>query len=514
MTARWLEPIRDAGVEVGFAVAIRVVEPCELVAAEHEDDVVGHDEAERLVEAGRDATPADALQVGVEARDPPDISLDRADRRVAIREEVVAAKEHERAPRVVGWRRDRVDGVGAARAGRSGGGEHLRPLRHPSFDEVRERMALGWRDLANECTILHPRAVEIADVADRVGKNHPLAVAVEAVIGPRSRRQFRGDGLFAKRPGGRCRGEKPIASLPEREKSARPHGLELERVGIEAGGEFARVAEPHAHRPRDRPLVDCERPCLNRPLIAGIAAGVIPGRPGNAAKVAVRAAVEVGPGRKQKRHRIAAAKLDRLLRVGVIDAVFIYPQVAVGPLVGPQRLTRHVELARPVGEGLESGRAAKLEQIPDEVAPLLGRQGQGDIRRHERADVDPLLDIGGGDVMALSRRIDEDDCLRRILFDDALQHTAVGQSEGIRTIFRLHRPRGPVDRLDYLVRREALGDGREFGADCAPLPCHLVACRAAGRGHVEHARAAPRVAVGPRVDEHLRDELSGPLGSV
>ena len=229
--------------------------------------------------------------------------------------------------------------------------------------------------------------------------------------------------------------------------------------------------------------------------------------------MAVRAAVEVGPGREQQRHRIAAAKLDRLLRVGVVDAVFIHPQVAVGPLVGPQRLARHIELPRPVGERLESGRAAKLEQIPDKVAPLLGRQGQGDIRRHERADVAPLLDVGWGDVMAPPRRIDEDDRLRRLLLDDALQHTAVGEGEGIRAVFRLHRPRGPVDRLDDLVRREALGDGRELGADCAPLSCHLVACRAAGRGHVEHARAASRVAVGPRVGEHLRDEFGGPLGS-
>ena len=156
-------------------------------------------------------------------------------------------------------------------------------------------------------------------------------------------------------------------------------------------------------------------------------------------------AVEAGPGREQQRHRIAAAKLHRLLRVGVVDAVFIHPQVAVGPLVGLERLARHVELSRPVGERFESGRAAKLKQIPDEVAPLLGRQGQGDIRRHERADVDPLLDFGGGDIMAFPSRIDEDDCLRRLLFDDALQHTAVDQGERVGAIFRLHRPRGPVD---------------------------------------------------------------------
>ena len=95
VAARGLEAVRDTGVEVGLAVVIGVVEPGELVAAEHEDDVVGHDEAERLVEPGCDATPADTLQASVEARDPPDISLDRADRRVTVREEVVAAKEHE-----------------------------------------------------------------------------------------------------------------------------------------------------------------------------------------------------------------------------------------------------------------------------------------------------------------------------------------------------------------------------------------------------------------------------------
>ena len=139
VAARWLESVRDTGVEVGFAVAIRIVEPGELVAAEHEDDVVVHDEAERLVETGCDATPADALQLGVEARDPPDISLNRADRRVAVREEVVAAEEQERAPRVVEWRRNRVHGVRvAACTERASGREYLWPLTRAALHEVGE----------------------------------------------------------------------------------------------------------------------------------------------------------------------------------------------------------------------------------------------------------------------------------------------------------------------------------------------------------------------------------------
>ena len=229
--------------------------------------------------------------------------------------------------------------------------------------------------------------------------------------------------------------------------------------------------------------------------------------------MAGRATVEAGPGREQQRHGIAAAKLHRLLRVGVINAVFVHPEVAVGPLIGPQRITRHIELPRPVRERLKSRGAAEFQEIPDKVAPLLGWQRQGDVRRHERADVAPLLNVGWRDLMAIPGRIDEDNCLRRLLLDDALQHTAVGQGEGTRAVLRLHRPRGPVERLDDLVRREALSDGRELRADCAPLPCHLVACRAAARGHVEHAGPPSGIAICPRVGEHLRDEFGGPLGT-
>ena len=48
-----LEAVGHAAVEIGLAIAVGVVEPGELVAAEHIHDVVCHDEAEGLVEAGR-----------------------------------------------------------------------------------------------------------------------------------------------------------------------------------------------------------------------------------------------------------------------------------------------------------------------------------------------------------------------------------------------------------------------------------------------------------------------------
>ena len=111
VAARGLEAIGHAGVEVGFAVAVGVVEPGELVAAEHIHDVVDHDEAERLVEAGRHPPPPHALELGVEAGDPPHVALNRADRGVAIGKKVVPPEKHQAAPRVVDRERDRVDGI-------------------------------------------------------------------------------------------------------------------------------------------------------------------------------------------------------------------------------------------------------------------------------------------------------------------------------------------------------------------------------------------------------------------
>ena len=62
----------------------------------------------------------------------------------------------------------------------------------------------------------------------------------------------------------------------------------------------------------------------------------------------MRAAVEAGIRGEQDRHRVAAAELQGLLGVGVVDAVLVDPQAAVGPIVGHKRLPRHVEGARAV----------------------------------------------------------------------------------------------------------------------------------------------------------------------
>ena len=340
---RRLKAICHTGIEVGFAVAVRVVKPRELIAAEHIDDVVVYDEAEGLIEPGRHPPPADVLQVGVEARHPPHIPLDRADRGVTIREEAVPAEEHQRAPRVFKRRRDRIDGVGRASAGRARGRKHLGPLRRSSLYEARERMAFHRRDLADKLAILHPWGVEVVRVADRIGKNHPLSMAVEAVVDAGPIRQIDRGGQFAQPSRRAGRSEEAVPRFPKPEKAAFPDRLDLERVGIEAGGEFAGVAEPHTHRAGNRPTADGEWPCLHGALIAGVATGVIPGRPGDAAPVAVCAAIEPGPRRQQKRHRGAAAELQCLLRVGVVDAVLVYPQVTVRPVLRNKRFAGHIK---------------------------------------------------------------------------------------------------------------------------------------------------------------------------
>ena len=226
----------------------------------------------------------------------------------------------------------------------------------------------------------------------------------------------------------------------------------------------------------------------------------------------MRAAVEAGIGGEQDRQRIAAAKLYRLLGVGVVDAVLVDPQAAVRPILGHERLARHVKLASAVRERLEARGAAELEEIADQVAPLLRRERREHVGRHEGADLGPLLDLAGRHAVALASGVDDHHGRRRLLLDDALKHAAVGQREGIGPILGLHGPRGPIDALDDLLGRKALGDRGEFGAHRAPLAGHLVARRAAGRGDAEHAGPTSGVALRPRVGQGLLDERGVPLG--
>ena len=451
-----------------------------------------------------------AFQVGVEPPDPPDIPLHRADGRVAIGKEADAAKKHHRLPGVVERDRDRIDRVRPARADGAARRQDLWPLRWPSLHEVCQRMVFGRSHLADHRSILHPRGVEHLGVAEPIREDHPPAVAIEAVIGERLPRLVGRGQRFDDRAGRRGRRKKPMSRVGEREEAAGPGRLDRECVGVEAGEEFPLVAEPQADRPRDHPALHRERPALQRPEVRLVAA-VVP-RLANAAEVAESSAVDVGPGGKQQRHRLPAAKLPGLPGIGVVDTMLVHSMPTVWPLVWMERLWTQVKRLGAVGECLEAGRAAEFEQIADEVASLLWRQRGRHVLWHERADILTRVDLGGWNAVGLARGIDEQDGLGRLFLDDPLQRPALMRGDGKRAVFRLHEPVGPEERLDNLLWRKALGDGREFGADDAPLPCDLVARRACARSHAEHASAPSGVTVGPRVGEDFGDEFLAPLG--
>ena len=301
-----------------------------------------------------------------------------------------------------------------------------------------------------------------------------------------------------------------MSRVGEREEAAGPCCLDREGVGVEAGEEFTLVTESQADRPWDHPALHRERPALQRPEVCLVAA-VVP-RLANGAEVAETTAVDVGPGGKQQRHRLPAAKLPGLLGVGVVDAMFVHRTPAVRPLVWMQWLRTQVERLGAVGEHLEAGRAAEFEQVADEVASLLRGQRGRHVLWHERADILPLVDLGEWNAVGLARGIDEHDGLGRLLLDDPLQPAAVGGGDGKRPVFGLHEPIGPEQRLDDLLRCKAFGDGGEVWTDDASLSRDLVARRAGARGHAEYAGSPPRITVGPSVGEDLSDELLTPLG--
>ena len=103
--------VGEALIKIGLAVAIQVVQPRDLVAAEHIRLAVGDDEAQGLVQARGKALPAHFFERLVEPLDAPDVSLDRAEQGRAVGKEVVVAEEEQGVPGVVYRRLDRVDHV-------------------------------------------------------------------------------------------------------------------------------------------------------------------------------------------------------------------------------------------------------------------------------------------------------------------------------------------------------------------------------------------------------------------
>src|SRR5438309_4126620 len=87
---RGLDEVAKVLIEVGFAIAVFIVQPRDLVTAKNINLVVDHFEAERLVKTGSKAFPGQLLKLVVDAGDLPDIAVDRANVGRAVSREINA----------------------------------------------------------------------------------------------------------------------------------------------------------------------------------------------------------------------------------------------------------------------------------------------------------------------------------------------------------------------------------------------------------------------------------------
>src|SRR5215831_939472 len=95
----------------------------------------------------------------------------------------MTSEEEETLPGVLEGQRDLIDGVRLALAALALRTDDLRPLRRAGARQVDERMLVGTRHDAGELAlVVDPRSVQHFHVTQAVGKDHPLAVTVIAVI--------------------------------------------------------------------------------------------------------------------------------------------------------------------------------------------------------------------------------------------------------------------------------------------------------------------------------------------
>jgi len=84
----------EAFVEVGFAIAIEVLQPHQAVAAGDIDGVIDDAQAQRLEQTGGEALPGDLLEAWGDAADDPDVAIHGRYGSSAVLEEVMAGQAH------------------------------------------------------------------------------------------------------------------------------------------------------------------------------------------------------------------------------------------------------------------------------------------------------------------------------------------------------------------------------------------------------------------------------------
>ena len=143
--ARREQIVVEAFVKVRLAVAVEVVQTCDLVASDDVGIATDHLQAKRLKQAGREAAPRHFFKRRVDVGEPPHVAVHGADQRRAVRQKIVAGREQQRVPRVVERQPDRVDGERAARLADDAPRGQRRPQAGAALGQARRRFDGGVR---------------------------------------------------------------------------------------------------------------------------------------------------------------------------------------------------------------------------------------------------------------------------------------------------------------------------------------------------------------------------------
>ena len=125
-----------------------------------------------------------------------------------------------------------------------------------------------------------------------------------------------------------------MATWRELDESAVPEGLIAERLGVEAGGQLAVVAEPHADAFGNRHARAAEDAAQDRAQVGLVPAAVGPGVFVLVAPVPRLAAIEPGERGQERERSLLLYEIRGFLGVEIVDAIAIDRVLPVRPLLG------------------------------------------------------------------------------------------------------------------------------------------------------------------------------------
>ena len=286
--------VGEALIKIGLAVAIQVVQPGDLVAAEHIGLAVGDHQSQGLVQArrqsassgrfsasGRDPRLAKHLPASSQSMAVPSAKKSRSPKKSSafhgLRNGgsiVSITYGHEPA-----WPRPSL------------GRDHLRPLSVSAARRRRQRMKGGWGDDSRELAVFDPRGIEHLDIADTISEHDLFAVPIKPVINKR----LVGPGAGGSRPRRAIHDQavhKAVAHGRELDESPAPDGLVTKGLGVEACRQFAALAQPDAYPLGNRHARAAKDTAQYRPQLGLVPSVVSPGSFVLVAPVAVASAVE------------------------------------------------------------------------------------------------------------------------------------------------------------------------------------------------------------------------------